>query len=422
MADEAIDTELVIVGAGAAGLMAAVTAAECGLRGLVLERKHLPGRKLLMCGNNRCNLSFSAGVAELVAAYGDPVAGFIRPSLEAFPPAQLRAWFAERGLETKVHKDGRIFPRSDRADDVLHCFTDRLRELSAPLVVNCPVSAVDRDGDGFEVATHCFSARCAHVLLTTGGVSYPKTGSVGDGQRFAKKLGHTVVPYRPGLVGFELSDQWLRGYDGAAFAGATVRLVHAGRVLGETSGEILLTRWGARGPAMVDASRIVARQCLSDYEFLVDLYPKSSESELQRQILASFRRRPGQGLRSALAGWLLPATLADDFITRVLGMKSDRVAVAADGELAQTIARRVKAWSLRPRRPRGLKEAMVTVGGVHLDEVDSATMQSRCCSGLWFAGEVLDLDGPTGGFNLQAAFATARLAVLALARQLKGDE
>ncbi len=415
------NTDLVIVGGGAAGLMAGISAAELGVSALLLERKHRPGRKLLLCGNNRCNVTHSAAVPELLTAYGGGVAEFLAPALRAFPPEALRAWFNDRRLPTVAHKDGRVFPRSEKADDVLHVFTDALRAGGVPLTTNCPVQSLTEQGGLFRVTCARMEVRAPHVLLTTGGVSYPKTGSVGDGQKFAKSLGHRLVPYRPGLVGFELAETWLGRYAETAFPGALLRLVCGGRTVASTSGEILLTRWGARGPSMVDASRIVAREGLRDYVFRVDLAPQWSASELASR-LASWSARGSGGLGVALERAGIPSRIRSEFSRRVLGLDMGRGGGRLPAAECSRIAAAVKDWELHPRRARPLKEAMVTMGGVSLAEVDSETMQSRLCPGLWFAGEVLDVDGPTGGYNLQAAFATARLAASSIARLLPSRE
>ncbi|MBN2451558.1 MAG: aminoacetone oxidase family FAD-binding enzyme [Lentisphaeria bacterium] len=402
-------TDLVIIGGGAAGLMAGVTAAEAGLRGVILERRHRVGLKMLLCGNNRCNVTHRDGVAAMLTAYGEPVATFLRPALTRFPPAALEAWFRSVGLATMAQEDGRVFPRSGKADDVVHVFTDRLRDLGMPLVLNCPVTAVERQPDGgFLVTCPKLVLRGPRVLIATGGVSYPKTGSVGDGQVFAKALGHRIEPYRPGLAGIELGIPWLEGPVDVRFPDTRVRVLASGEIRGETRGEILCGAACARGPAMLDASRLIARGVLRDVVFLIDLFPASTVEVLSQRLRAELRRCHGDWPR-ALTGAGLPGSVAREFFIEVL-----QPAAGGDGSV-RVAADVLKGWRIRPRRVRPLKEAMVTVGGVSLEDVDPVSMQSRRCPGLCFAGEVLDVDGPTGGYNLHAAFATARLAVVSLA-------
>ena len=413
------NTQLIIVGAGAAGLMAAITARELGLPVVLLERKHQPGRKLLMCGNNRCNLTHHEPLPELLAHYGHPVGPFLEPALTALPPATLCEWFETRGLRLVTHKDRRVFPHSEKAADVLHFFTDRLRAGNIPIVLNCPAVSVAPTAAGLAVETTDMRLTARYVLLATGGVSYPKTGSVGDGQRFAKDCGHRVLPYRPGLAGFDLAEPWLTPRRDAPLPGAHLTVLAGGKRVAETHGEILFTNRGAYGPAMVDASRAVARLELRDYTFEIDTCPQFASDQVAGQLLRRAGKHPEFPLVKILADWLLPETIAAPFARHILNtMPNDRLH-GDDTDRAMAIADALKHWGLKPLKPRPLKEAMVTVGGVALDGVDPASMQSRHCPGLYLAGEVLDIDGPTGGFNLQAAFATAQLAARSIAEQVR---
>lgn len=384
---------LAIVGGGAAGLMAAVSAAEAGVPAVLLERRHRPGLKLLMCGNNRCNISHLADAAGMARLYGAPVGSFLRPALDAFPPDALRDWFARAGLRTIVRRD-RIYPASEDADDVLHCFLDRLRELKAPIALNCPVqNIVSLPGGGFSLtAENGFLFRADRVLIATGGVSYPKTGSVGDGLRFASALHHKVTPLRPGLAGMCV-EGWLADGKDCELTDVLATLESGGRVVGTTRGNVLCAGGILRGTAVFDASRLVARLQLRDFSLYFDLFPTRSEREVASAL--------GRGtLATCLEHLGIPRELSIP-----LAGEYTRHAEAAD----------FKRMPVRVSGIRPLKEAIVTVGGVSLEEIDPRTMQSRLCPGLYFAGEVMDVDGPTGGFNLHAAFATARLAVADIA-------
>jgi predicted Rossmann fold flavoprotein len=390
-------TDLVIVGSGASGLMAAVCAGEKRIRCMLIERRHRPGLKLLMCGNNRCNITHRASVEEMQEAYGPPVADFLAPALRRLSPADLLDWFRQRGLQTTVHDDDRVFPRSENADDVLHCFTDLLRDLSVPLVLNSAVTGIDAVPGGYRIRSDAFDIVSRTVLLATGGVSYPKTGSVGDGQRFARDLGHKIAPYRPGLAGIEFEQSWLRPAEDISLPETRVTIFAGQRAAGETCGEILLSRQCARGPAMVNATRLIARDDLRELSFSVDLFPDRTEGELHSTLSQAAKRCRGDMPRALSDARLLPPPLCRGFVA---------------------IARALKNWTVIPVRIRPLKEAMVTVGGVFLDEIDPHTLESRLRPGLFFAGEVMDVDGPTGGYNLHAAFATAQLAVDAVAAKL----
>ena len=367
---------LLIVGGGAAGLMAAATAAERGIPAMLLERRHRLGLKLLLCGNNRCNISHDFTVPQMLRAYGEPVADFLRPALEAFPPAQLRRWFLGLNLKTVVKHDNRIYLASENADDVLHAFTDYLRDRKFPYALNCPVKAIRRGEAGFSVETETglvFEAE--NLLVATGGASYPKTGSVGDGVSFAAQLGLKTTPLRAGLVAVETSLPWLAMCRDTDVPDVRMRVLDAsGTERAGIRGNLLCNPGILRGSAVFDATRFCARQNLSDFRLVLDLFPKGE---------LSLNRLPRE-LASALKAAKLP------------NLHEIPVPVTA----------------VRP-----LKEAIVTVGGVACEEIDPETMQAHKVPGLYFAGETLDVDGPTGGFNLHAAFATARLAVTAVAEK-----
>ena len=348
-------TSLVIIGAGAAGLMAACRAGELGVPALLLERKHRVGSKLLMCGNGRCNLSTSIPADMMLADFGPELAPFLGKALRQFSPSAQQKWFEQHRLPLIRTAEGRIFPKSERAPDVVHCFTDTLRDLSIALCLNAAVQSVRAVAGGFAVTAGAFSITAGRVLVATGGVSYPKTGSVGDGQRFARELGHRVRPYRPGLVGVEHNNDWWREHRDETFHDARVCVFDGDRLLGETTGPLICERWGMGGGAISNATRLLSR------------------AEARKPQLE---------------------------VTPSAGVPSFRIADV---------------------KMRSLKEAMVTVGGVDLEDVDPDTMESRRLPGLYFAGEVLDVDGPTGGYNLTAAFATARLAVNSIAASMGLD-
>lgn len=348
------NTELIIIGGGAAGLMAGVAAGERNLRAVILERCPKPGRKLLMCGNNRCNITSALPAREMLADFGDPIAPFLEPALTAFPPSALREWCHKNGLPTKMQRDKRVYPQSERASDVHHLFTDLLAKYNTGLMLNSTVHQITPQKSGewlVRTGNAELTARC--LLLATGGVSYPKTGSVGDGQKMASALGHKVTPYRPGLAGFDMPPAWIAAHPVRSIPNVVLTIRVGGKAVAVTEGFLEIEKYGIGGPAVTNASRIIARRDLKNYSFDVDMNGKR--------------------------------------------------------------------WTLQPLRVRPLKEAMVTVGGIALNEVDPRTLESKKSPGLFFAGEILDIDGPSGGYNLQAAFSTARLAIEAIAKLIYSE-
>ena len=388
---------LLIIGGGAAGLMAGVAAGEAGIPAMILERRHRPGLKLLMCGNNRCNISHDAKPAEMLRQYGGDIGNFLDNAINAFPPAALRAWFQKYGLRTIVKRE-RVYPVGENADDVLHLFVDQLRELKVPIALNCPVSSIARQDNGmWSVSTeNGMVFQTKYVLLATGGISYPKTGSVGDGQRMAEELGHNVTTLKPGLAGFDSASTLFQGLKEANIEEAIVRIMNGkGNVAAETQGNILCSNGILRGTAIFDAVRQIAHKNIGDFTAVADILPAV---------------KPGtQGnLAALLAKCGIPQDLGRNILARY-------------GRVPAAVAK-LKELPLEVTSIRPVKEAIVTAGGVALQEIDPATMASRKEDGLFFAGELMDIDGPTGGYNLHAAFATARLAIAEIARRIKGRQ
>ncbi len=402
-----MNTELIIIGAGASGMMAAVAAGEKGIKTLLLERKSKPGRKLLLCGNNRCNLSTSMSAEQCIRVYDPSVATFLRPAIEHFTPKTLQAWFRDHGLTTRTDARGRIYPASENADDVLHVFTDHIRQLRIPCIYNCPVHSIDSKGGVYTVNSESISLTAKYVIIATGGVSYPKTGSVGDGQKMARKLGHKLTPYRPGLAGFDMQEQWLGDYAGETLPYTKLDIVSNGKVIGTTCGAVVFNKWGLTGAAVVDASSLLARQNVKQYTFQIDLCPDIPSGKLDGLL----QKSTSKTLQQLFAAWLPSGPFAKEFISRNTDYDPRMRVGSLDGQALAELKKHIKAWRLHPSKIRPLKEAMVTVGGVALDGIHQTTMESRKHPGLYFTGEVMDIDGPTGGFNLQAAFSTAQLCI-----------
>lgn len=380
-----MNCDLIIIGAGAAGLYAANAAAEAGLHGVLMERRHRPGLKLLMTANHRCNMTHDDTVEEMLAAYGDPVAPFVAPAVTAFPPRSLRKWFERLDLKTTVI-DRRVFPASEKADDVLHTLLDHLRDLEFPILYNCPVTGIRPIEGGYAVTAKKLELTAKYVLLATGGSSWPKTGSIGDGVRFAESLGLATEPLRTGLSGLELPQSSpLAEINSAALELQEIRLSADG--LPSTTGNIIFDRGIIRGSAVYDLVRLGARSGIAINAVTIDFLPHYNAA------------KAGEMLTPSRLGALgLPPLLAQ--------------ILTAGNSAAAAI---VKAWPLQGVRTRPLKEAFVTMGGIARDEFNPETLEAKRLPGLFAAGETLDIDGPTGGYNLHLAYATACLAIRAIA-------
>lgn len=406
--------DVIVVGAGAAGLLAAARAAELGRRVLLLEKNRKPGVKILMSGGTRCNLTHATDKWGIIDAFGEQ-GRFLHSALAALGPSDLVELFASEGVATKVEETGKVFPASDKALDVLQALRRRLTRSGAELALGEPVTDLDRRDGGFLLKTPLRELLAPHLLITTGGQSYPGCGTTGDGYAWAQKLGHTIISPRPALTPLTSNAAWVRELRGVTLTDVLVRLqerpapTRPAPTLAQRRASFLFTHFGLSGPAPMDVSWAVsAHPRPSSLQLVCDFLPDTSQEELlarfKKEATASGKRQ----VVSAVASWL-PRRLAEALMEQSRIPLDRRGAELSKTERA-TLTQAMKAMSIPIDGALGFKKAEVTAGGVTLDEVDSRTMQSKLTPGLFFAGEVLDLDGPIGGYNFQSAFSTGWLA------------
>ena len=401
----------IIVGAGPAGLFAAIGAAGSGTRTMLLERMPSPGRKLLVSGSGQCNLTHGGPISAFLGRYGG-AGKFLRHALYGFDNDDLASFFAERGVPLEETEGGKLFPVSRRARDVLDALAAELVRLGADLRTGCRVESARFSEGVFEVAAERVEYRARALVIATGGRSYPKTGSSGDGYGLAASFGHRIVEPAPALTPVAV-----KGFDpfvscsGVSISGTSISVFREGAKVASGRGDVLFTHRGLSGPGILDLSRYIRagdqlRVCLSPGRGGID--------EVERRLLdetAEYGKRTvarvlhGLGLAESLSRATLEALgLPADVKAAVLSRPARRALAAALAEGGDAgfpfIAERLCGWD----------EAMSTCGGVDLSEVDPKTMESRLAPGLFFAGEVLDIDGDTGGFNIQAACSTGMLA------------
>ncbi len=381
---EALHIPLVIVGAGAAGLAAAIAAGEADpdLHPLVLEKNDQPGVKLLISGGGRCNVTADASAREVADAFGTG-GKFLMNSLGAFPPDRIRQWLEEEGVPTHVEPPRKVFPDSGKARDVVEALLTRARRAGARISCGQAVTALSKEGNLWKLDTAKGPLIAERIILTAGGASYPKTGTSGDAYAWLEALGHTLPPLRPALVPWSVPLPWVRDLSGLTLEDATVTLDVKGHPT--ERGGFLFTHQGISGPAPMNLSRHLPPASKGPFRILLDPMPDVEEKSLPEMIRA----------------WRLPipARLAEALRPEGKPMHWTRA------QLLET-ARHLKAVPIQPAAPMGYDKAEVTQGGVALSEVDPKTMASRKVPGLFVAGELLDLDGPIGGYNLAAAWAT----------------
>jgi predicted Rossmann fold flavoprotein len=398
-------SDVAVIGAGAAGLMAALRAAELGRRVLLLEKNRRPGVKILMSGGTRCNITHATDNRGIVDAYGPP-GRFLHSALAAFSVQDTLDFFEQEGVPTKVEETGKVFPVSNRAADVLDALLRRLHRSGATLALAEPVLDLE---PGFSLTTPTRTVRAGRVILTTGGRSYPGSGTTGDGYGFAAKVGHTIVPPRPALVPITVGVPWVAELRGLTIPDTAVRVLEGSRPLASRRGSLLFAHFGLSGPVVLDVSRAVSGHAQPESLTLeIDLLPPVRETDLD-EFLRTESLASGKKQLAVVLSDHLPRRLCDALLAAV-GMPMDRRAAALSKPDRAKLVQAVKRLRLPVKGTLGFGRAEVTAGGVALDEVDSRSMRSKKVSDLFLAGEVLDLDGPIGGYNFQAAWSTGWLA------------
>lgn len=400
--------DVVVIGAGAAGMMAAIRAAECGRRTLLLEKNRKPGVKILMSGGTRCNITHATDNRGIVEAFGPP-GKFLHSALADLSVEQTIAFFEDEGVATKVEETGKIFPVSNKAVDVLNALLARLRRSGAVLALEEPLVGWHRHDAQFLLTTLRRALYAANVILTVGGQSYPGSGTTGDGYRFAAELGHTIVQPVPALVPLVVDEKWVPELRGITIPDVRVRIMSGEHELAHRRGSLLFTHFGLSGPVVLDVSRVVSRHDKPDTLAMeIDFAPNESEAEFDERLRIETAAAGKRQLTVVICP-ALPRRLCDALLVQA-GIDANRKAAGLSKVERKQILRSLKYQRLVIRGTLGFKKAEVTAGGIALGEVDSRTMRSKLVPGLFIAGEVLDLDGPIGGYNFQAAFSTGWLA------------
>ena len=404
---EKIVNDIIVIGGGAAGMMAALQAAWAGAGVLLLEKNEKLGKKIYITGKGRCNVTNVADGEDFFAqVLRNPK--FLLPAMGQFDHEDVTSLLDMLGTPTKVERGGRVFPVSDKASDVTKALARGMKDAGVQVELNTGVQAVVKEENGFAVKLAqggTLRAKC--VIVATGGVSYPSTGSTGDGYRFAKENGHAVTALRGSLVGLTMQESWPGLLQGLSLKNVRVNARDAKRLFYSELGEMLFTHFGVSGPLIIELSSHLPED-LSGVRVTLDMKPALSGEQVDLRLQREFAQQARRQLSSVLAG-LMPARMAPVFATRC-GLPPDAPVNQMTREQRHIIGRNLKALPLAITGKRPIAEAIVTRGGVNVKEIVPGTMMSRLVPGLFFAGEVLDVDAHTGGFNLQIAFSTGVLA------------
>lgn len=403
--------DVVIIGGGAAGLMCAAQTASRGLKTAVLDPNRQPGRKVRITGKGRCNLTNSCDIKEFMNNIpGD--GRFLYSALNRFSPADTVAFFESLGLPTKTERGNRVFPVSDNANDVADILIRYCHDCGTEFI-RTHADRIDTDLNGVSaVHTELGRIRCRAAVLCTGGLSYPLTGSDGSGHKIAAHMSHTVTPLKPSLVPLESGDSFCAELQGFSLKNVVLRAYEDDRLIYRELGEMLFTHFGVSGPLVLSASAHMRSFGEKVYRLEIDLKTALDDDKLDAKILRIFSENSNKALKNVMPD-IVGRSLAP-VVLALCGADGDLPVNSVTREQRASIRTTLKAFPISVSGPRPIDEAIVTAGGVSTKEVNPRTMESKFVPGLYFAGEVLDLDAYTGGFNLQIAWSTGYLAGISI--------
>lgn len=401
---------VIVIGGGPAGIMAAGKAAESGAQVLLLEKNDRLGKKILISGKGRCNITNSTDIDGLIE--NTPGNGsFLYSAFYTFSNADLIEFLNGYGLETKVERGGRIFPVSDRAKDVVDTLAKYLERNRVKIWLKSPVQTIRAENGQVKsvVLKDGKELDCDAVVLATGGASYPGTGSTGDGYRMAEALGHTIVPLKPSLVPLVSGEEWIKELQGLSLKNISITLLNKnGKKIYNDFGEMLFTHFGVSGPVILSASRHILDYNYKDVKLVIDLKPALDEEKLDDRIQRDFEKFSRKQFKNSLDE-LLPQKMIP-VIVKLSKIEPDKFVNQITRDERRNLVKLLKNLELNITGSRPITEAIVTAGGVSTDEINPSTMESKRIKGFFLAGELIDLDAYTGGFNLTIAFSTGYLA------------
>ena len=407
-------SKVLIIGGGAAGMMAAAFAAKNGNRVEVFEKNEKLGKKLFITGKGRCNITNAADLEDFFSAVtSNPK--FLYSAFYSFTNEQVISFFEELGVRTKVERGGRVFPVSDHSSDVIQALKSEMERLGVKINLNAEVkelitekSSTGETVNGIRLVSGKKISGDA-VIVATGGISYPSTGSTGDGYRFARRCGHKVSELSPSLVPMEVKEWYAGELMGLSLRNIEIRITDGKKKLYQEFGEMLFTHYGVTGPVILSASSVVGKK-LKDTELTlhIDLKPALTEEQLDKRVLREFETNHNRQFKNAVDS-LFPSKLRP-VIVELSGIPEEKKVHEITKEERLRFVRLIKDFTMTLTGLRGYNEAIITKGGVSVKEIDPGTMESKLVKGLYFAGEVLDLDAVTGGYNLQIAWSTGYLA------------
>ncbi len=396
-----------VIGGGPAGMMAAAVASKKGHKTVLIEKNKMLGKKLLITGKGRCNLTNDADMEEFIK--NTPVnASFLYSAFYSFTNQDLINLINKLGVKTKVERGGRVFPESDMSKDILNAMKKLLSNYGVKIYQGEVKDIEISENEKKIIFADNKCLRCDKIIIATGGASYPLTGSTGDGYRFAKKMGHTVTPLKPSLIPIETNEDYARVMQGLSLKNVELSVYKKNKKIFSDFGEMLFTHFGISGPIVLSASSHMRNDDFDDYKIFIDLKPALDENTLDKRILRDFEEFKNKDFVNSLKN-LLPIKLIP-VIVNLSGIFEHKKVNEITKEERRCLVELIKKFPLTVKGFRPIEEAIITSGGINVKEINPSTMESKIIPGVYFAGEIIDVDAYTGGFNLQIAFSTGYLA------------
>jgi len=402
--------DIAVIGGGAAGSMAAIRAAQLGKRVVLTERNDSIGRKILMTGKGRCNLTNTATIDTFIKKFS-PNGEFLRNAFLAFSNEDLMEFFRSMGLELKIERQGRVFPVTDKALSVVALLEECLKENKVDILYGARITDIERkDGSFILVSEDGSSVKAKKLIIATGGASYRETGSAGDGFRMADRLGHAIASLIPSLVPLKTKEGWVKELQGLSLENVRIEFHHDGKKIKSDIGDVIFTHFGVSGPLVLDMSGDIVSFLVSDKEIkmLIDLKPGLRKEQLESRLVNKFTVKGSIQMKNLMQD-VLPKKMVPVFLS-LLSINPEKRPNQVTREERRTIIDTLKAFPLTITGSLPIEEAMVTGGGVSVEDINPRTMESKVVPGLYFAGEIIEGAAPSGGYNLQQAFSTGYLA------------
>ncbi|HPJ76022.1 MAG TPA: NAD(P)/FAD-dependent oxidoreductase [Clostridia bacterium] len=404
--------DLIVIGAGAGGMMAAITAAQRGFSVLVIEQKKQEGSKILVTGKGRCNITNDSDVQDILKNVMTN-ASFLYSSLYAFPPSRIIEFFNGIGVQTVTERGRRVFPESNKAIDVRNALVKQMQKAKVEVLKNTKAVDVIKNKDLFTVTIKDVNDvkddyNCTNLLLATGGMTYSSTGSDGSGYQLAKKLGHEITPLKGALSGLLTKEKWVKETMGLTLKNVTLSVYKDEALIYKELGELLFTHFGISGPIVLTASRYLLDTDYKNTKAVIDLKPALDEETLYKRITSDFEKNSSKIFINSLDA-LLPKSLIP-IIVRLSGIESDKIVNQISKDEKKNLTQLLKNLTLTIKSGMDMEDAIVTKGGINVSQINPSTMESKITKHVFFAGEIIDVDALTGGYNLTIAFSTGYLA------------